>query len=154
MSLGRGSWLLVLCLLLFVGGCRDAEIDYCDRLVVVFLHAEQGDEETRRLADEIASGPDVLGLSVVGHQASYEEFEAFVLEHLEPEEFDGVTPEMLPPSVRVRTASDARTESLVARYEDDPRVRELLHGSGFARDLMSAQEHCFSRRPMERTDAG
>lgn len=129
---------LGLVLLISLAGCDDGDertgtaaasttsvvTGECDDELSVFLHPHSSLDDLMEVADEISRIEGVEAYSTFDQDQTYAEFQDLFADT--PEIADSVTPDILPPSVRVHVNGDATIDEITGRYEHDARVREVV----------------------------
>ena len=92
---------------------------------IVFMNAEASEAQHAAIRGALDENPEIAGYDFVDQQGAYEEFITEFSDR--PELVENVTPEILPPSYRVKPAdSDADViEALATRFDAQPGVRQV-----------------------------
>lgn len=92
---------------------------------IVFMNADAGEAQHAAIRGALDENPEISGYDYVDQQGAFNEFITEFADR--PELIENVTPEILPPSYRVKPAvSDADViEALAAQFDARPGVRQV-----------------------------
>lgn len=90
------------------------------------------------VAMELEALPDVQVVATLDQDAVFEEFKGYFAD--DSELISTVTPDILPPAVRLRVSSDAAVRSIEDRFGDDPVVYDVVALAHLVAQLMPALE--------------
>jgi hypothetical protein len=103
--------------------------------VIAFVLPDTPAEEVRALSQVVKADPNVAEVRFHDHQAAYEEFLEIFAD--DPDMIDGVTPEILPPSLRIAVL-DGGTQ--IGALVDHPSIFELRDRRSMGLDAPAVEQ--------------